>query len=119
MVPKKAEGVLLRTTYSPAAGASWGTMALLGLSSFRVSMPGTFRQKMLWSASSSENTMRLCATGQPRSRAWASSCCVCAMASGMLPPPKTAGSAKPLTKSMMSRPKGAFSGSGVPKPWRA
>ena len=37
----------------------------------------------------------------------------------MLPPPKTAGSAKPLTKSMMSRPKGALSGSGVPKPWRA
>jgi len=41
------------------------------------------------------------------------------MACGILPPPNTAGSAKPLTKSMISRPNGAFSGSGVPKPWRA
>lgn len=94
-------------------------MALAGLSSFSVSMPGTFRQKMLLSASSSENTMRLCATGQPRSRAWASRPRVRSIASGMLPPPNTAGSAKPFTKSMMSRPKGALSGSGVPKPWRA
>lgn len=82
-------------------------------------MPGTFRQKMLLSASSSENTMRLCATGQLCSRACASSERVRSMAGGMLPPPNTAGSAKPLTKSMISRPKGALSGSGVPKPWRA
>ncbi|MNE94805.1 hypothetical protein D3C80_1928150 [compost metagenome] len=74
---------------------------------------------MLLSASSSENTMRLCATGQPWARAWASSARDCAIASGMLPPPNTAGSAKPLTKSMSSRPNGALSGSEVPKPWRA
>lgn len=74
---------------------------------------------MLLSASSSENTMRLWATGHPCSRACASNVRVRSMAGGMLPPPNTAGSAKPLTKSMISRPNGAFNGSGVPKPWRA
>jgi hypothetical protein len=62
--------------------------------------------------------MRLCATGQPCSRAVRSSGCVLRIASGILPPPNTAGSAKPLTKSMISRPYGALSSMAAPKPWR-
>ena len=41
LVPKNAEGTVLRTTSSPEAGASCGTMALLWSASFKVSMPGT------------------------------------------------------------------------------
>ena len=53
MVPWKADGTFLRTTYSPGAGVSSGTMALAGDASFSVSMPGTLMLKMLPSASSS------------------------------------------------------------------
>ena len=92
-------------------------MALLWSASFKVSMPGTLSVKMLWSASSSANTMRLWATGLLR--ACASRPTVRAMASGILPPPNTAGSAKPLTRSTISRPYGALGAMAAPKPCRS
>ena len=82
-------------------------------------MPGTFSENTLSSLPSSAYTMRLCATGQPRSRASASARVVRAIAGAMLPPPNVAGSAKPTTKSTISRPMLPCGGSGVPKPcWR-
>ncbi len=81
-------------------------------------MPGTFSVKMFRSASSSANTMRVCATGQRRCLANSSTGTVFAIASAILPPPNTAGFAKLLTKSMMSRPTGACGASVWPKLWR-
>src|SRR5690606_35984336 len=60
--------------------------------------------------------MRECATGQPCARAVASRCRVFSIACGMFPPPNTAGSAKPLTRSMISSPYGACGSSCAPKP---
>src|SRR5260370_30988561 len=64
-VPKNADGTVLRTTSSPRAGVSSGTIALFGWSSVSVAMPGTFSEKTLSSLPSAAYTMRLCATGQP------------------------------------------------------
>src|SRR5471032_1080215 len=115
-VPKNAEGTVLRTTSSPAAGVSSGTIALFGWSSVSVAMPGTFSENTLSSLPSAAYTMRLCATGQPCRRAAASRCTVRSIAGAMLPPPKVLGSAKPTTKSTISRPILPFTGNGVPNP---
>ena len=85
-------------------GPPWagGTMALAGADSVSDSIPGTLAENTLASPPSSAKTMRLWATGHCRLRASASNSRVLAIAAGMLPPPNTAGSAKPFTKSTMS-----------------
>src|SRR5574343_2026737 len=116
MVPKNAEGVVLRTTSSPGRGASCGTMSLARACSFRPSKPGTFIVNTFASLSSSAKTMRLWAMAHPSARAFARSRVVCSMAWAMFPPPNWSGSAKPLTKSTISRPNGGFGDKEAPKP---
>ncbi|MNL58792.1 hypothetical protein D3C87_1824610 [compost metagenome] len=103
-VPKKAEGLVLRSTNSPATGCSCGTIWLSGASSRRARMGGTLSAKMLASAPSSWYTTRVCTIGHWRWRAWERSPRVHSMAGPMLPPPNVSGSAKPLMKSMINRP---------------
>src|SRR5471030_352878 len=79
-------------------------------------MPGTFSENTLSSLPSAAYTMRLCATGQPCRRAAASRCTVRSIAGAMLPPPKVLGSAKPTTKSTISKPILPCTGNGVPNP---
>jgi hypothetical protein len=57
--------------------------------------------------------MRLCATAQPAFRAADNTWRVLAIAEEMLPPPKMAGSAKPFTKSTMSKPTAPW----MPRVW--
>ena len=54
LVPKKPEGCVLRTTYSPLIGASSSTIWLIGASSVRPFNPGAFSQKIPLSEPSSE-----------------------------------------------------------------
>ena len=87
--------------------------------SFKVSMPGTLSVKMLWSASSSANTMRLWATGQLAARACASRPTVRAMALGILLPPNTAGSKQFADQIHDEQTVGRLGRHGAPKPCRS
>ena len=116
-VPKNADGTVLRTTSSrpPArARARWHSPARIPVSD---SIPGILAEEHIVAAIVREDDAAVEATGHCRLRASArKQFRDLAIAAEMLPPPNTAGSAKPFTKSTMSSAWGGYAVAATPNP---